>query len=201
MLTRHQLSRRHFLKASAMIGAGAALAACTPAAPDTAAPAAGGEAAAAPVDLPFEVAEGAMNPLGLEAGTPVEGVFFEGGFGRGYLDNAADIFRALHPDNEMSVAGIQRVGEQLRPRFIGGNPPDVIDNSGAGSLDTAALVAEGQLMDLADLFNAPALDTPGATFGETLFPRLANERYVRRYAARAADGLYRLRHLAQPNAL
>ena len=170
MLTRHQLSRRHFLKASAMIGAGAALAACTPAAPDTAAPAAGGEAAAAPVDLPFEVAEGAINPLGLEAGTPVDGVFFEGGFGRGYLDNAADIFRALHPDNEMQVAGIQRVGEQLRPRFIGGNPPDVIDNSGAGSLDTAALVAEGQLMDLAELFNAPALDTPGATFGETLFP-------------------------------
>ncbi|MEZ4622746.1 MAG: hypothetical protein R2867_45610 [Caldilineaceae bacterium] len=33
----------------------------------------------------------------------------------------------------MSVSGIQRVGDQLRPRFIGGNPPDVIDNSGAGN--------------------------------------------------------------------
>ena len=55
----------------------------------------------------------------------MEGIFFEGGFGRGYLDNAAEIFRALHPENPMSVAGIQRVGEQLRPRFIGGNPPDV----------------------------------------------------------------------------
>ncbi len=170
MLHRHQLSRRRFLQHTAMIGAGAALAACTPAATDTTAPATGGEAAAAPADLPFDVADGAMNPLGLEAGTPVEGVFFEGGFGRGYLDNAAEIFNALHPDNEMSVAGIQRVGEQLRPRFIGGNPPDVIDNSGAGLLDTAALVAEGQLMDLADLFNAPALDTPDMTFGETLFP-------------------------------
>ncbi len=158
MLTRHQLSRRHFLKASAMFSAAAALAACTPAAPDAAAPAAGGEAAAMP------------DPMMLEPGTPVEGVFFEGGFGRGYLDNAAEIFRNLHPDNEMTVEGIQRVGEQLRPRFIGGNPPDVIDNSGAGSLDTAALVAEGQLVDLAPLFNAPALDTPDMTFGETLFP-------------------------------
>ncbi len=167
-------TRRAFLKQTALVGAGAALAACAPAAAPSA-PASGGEAAAtaapaAAPDLPFDVAADAMNPLGLEAGTPVEGVFFEGGFGRGYLDNAADIFRALHPENEMSVAGIQRVGDQLRPRFIGGNPPDVIDNSGAGLLDTAGLVAEGSLMDLAPLFAAPSLDTPGKTFGETLFP-------------------------------
>ncbi len=133
----------------------------------TAAPA---EEAAAPADLPFEIEEGAVNPLGLEPGAELEGVFFEGGFGRGYLDNAADIYRAVHPENPMTVEGIQRVGEQLRPRFIGGNPPDVIDNSGAGNLDAAALVAEGELMDLAPLFDAPSLDTPGKTFGETLFP-------------------------------
>lgn len=175
-----KLNRRDFLKHTALLSVTAALAACapaagTPTAGETAAPTAtsAGEAAApapAAPDLPFEVAPEAINPLGLEAGKPVEGVFFEGGFGRGYLDNAADIFRKLHPDNEMSVEGIQRVGEQLRPRFIGGNPPDVIDNSGAGNLDTAALVAEGQLADLAPLFNAPALDTPDKTFGETLFP-------------------------------
>lgn len=174
------LSRRTFLKGSAMLGAGWALAACAPtAAPPAAAPAAttapAAEAAAAAPALPFEVAPEAMNPLGLEAGKSVEGIFFEGGFGRGYLDNAAEIFRALHPENEMTVEGIQRVGEQLRPRFIGGNPPDVIDNSGAGNLDRAALVAEGQLLDLAPLFNAPSLDTPGKTFGETLFPGSQND--------------------------
>ena len=70
----------------------------------------------------------------------------------------------------MTVEGIQRVGDQLRPRFIAGDPPDVIDNSGAGNLDMAALVAEGELLDLAPLFAAPSLDTPGKTFGETLFP-------------------------------
>lgn len=166
-------TRRAFLKNTALVGAGAALAACAPAAVPSAPPAGEAAATAAPAaapSLPFEVAAEAMNPLGLEAGTPVEGVFFEGGFGRGYLDNAAEIFRALHPTNEMSVAGIQRVGDQLRPRFIGGNPPDVIDNSGAGNLDQAALVAEGSLIDLAPLFAAPSLDTPGKTFGETLFP-------------------------------
>ena len=120
--------------------------------------------------LPFEVAPEAVNPLGLEAGKSVEGIFFEGGFGRSYIDNAADIFRAVHPDNEMTVEGIQRVQEQLQPRFIAGNPPDVIDNSGAGNIPLDSLVAEDQLADLAPLMEAPSLDTPGMTFAETLFP-------------------------------
>jgi N-acetylglucosamine transport system substrate-binding protein len=173
MIRKQPITRRVFLQRSAMLGAGMALAACAPSAAPGAAPAATqapAEAAAPPPSLPFEVAPEAMNPLGLEPGASVEGIFFEGGFGRGYLDNAADIFRALHPDNPMTVEGIQRVGEQLRPRFIGGNPPDVIDNSGAGNLDRAALVADGQLLDLAPLFAAASLDTPGKTFGETLFP-------------------------------
>jgi N-acetylglucosamine transport system substrate-binding protein len=178
MKQKKSFSRRAFLKYSALVSASAVLSACVPAqtteAPAEApqAPAAAEAPAAAPVppDLPFEVAPEAVNPLGLESGTSVEGIFFEGGYGRGYIDFAADIFRQLHPENPMTVEGIQRVGEQLRPRFIGGNPPDVIDNSGAGNLDTAALVAEEQLLDLAPLMEAPALDTPGKTFAETLFP-------------------------------
>ncbi len=57
-----------------------------------------------------------------------------------------------------------------QPRFVGGNPPDIIDNSGAGNLDTAALVAEGQLADFADLMSAPSFDTPGKTFKDSLLP-------------------------------
>ncbi|MBN1287084.1 MAG: N-acetylglucosamine/diacetylchitobiose ABC transporter substrate-binding protein [Anaerolineae bacterium] len=148
-------SRRQFLKSSAAVG-GALLGSRL-------------LGALAQDELPFEVAPDAVNPLGLEPGVPVEGVFFEGGFGRDYIDFAADIFRKLHPENEMSVEGIQRVGEVLRPRFIGGNPPDVIDNSGAGNLDNAALVADELLADLAPLMEAPALDTPDKTFAETLF--------------------------------
>lgn len=172
MSKQNYLSRRNFLKASSMVGASAVMAACAPAAaPGAPAPAAEAPAAAAPAaDLWFEVAEEAVNPLGLEPGVPVEGIFFEGGYGRAYIDHAADIFRALHPENEITVAGIQQVGEQLRPRFIGGNPPDVIDNSGAGNLDTAALVAEDQLADMAPLMAAPSVDTPGVSFADTLFP-------------------------------
>ncbi len=121
--------------------------------------------------LPFTVAPEAINPLGMAANTQAEGVFFSGGFGHEYIEYAADeIFAKVHPGSTMSVEGIQRVGERLRPRIIAGNPPDVIDNSGAGNLDTAALVAEGEIADLGPLMAAPALDTPGKTFAETLFP-------------------------------
>ncbi len=154
-----KLNRRQFLKVASATAAGATFTRFDPRL-----------LALAQGDLPFEIAPEAMNPLNVPDGTAAEGVFFEGGFGRAYIDFAADIFGKVHPGSSVSVEGIQRVGERLRPRFIAGEPPDVIDNSGAGALDTAALVAEDELLDLAPLFAAPALDTPGKTFGETLFP-------------------------------
>ena len=155
-MSTQRLSRRDFLKSSTILAAGAIGSHLAP--------------VFAQDGLPFEVVPEAVNPLGLEAGASVEGVFFEGGWGRSYIDNAADLFRALHPDNEMTVEGIQQVSEILRPRFIGGNPPDVIDNSGAFAIPIDALVADDQLADLTPLMEAPALDTPGKTFAETLFP-------------------------------
>jgi N-acetylglucosamine transport system substrate-binding protein len=112
----------------------------------------------------------AVNPLEMPTPVAAEGIFFSGGFGHAYIQYAADLFAKVHPDSSMSVEGIQGVGEKLRPRFVGGNPPDCIDNSGAGALDMGALMSEGQLLDLAPLLAAASLDTPGKTVGETLFP-------------------------------
>lgn len=148
--------RRKFLKLAAATGASAGLARFAP--------------NMAYAQTGVQVAEGAVNPLNMPDNVQGEGVFFSGGYGHDYIQYAADVFAEVHPGSTMSVEGIQRVGERLRPRIIAGDPPDVIDNSGAGSLDTAALVAEGELMDLAPLMAAPALDTPGKTFAETLFP-------------------------------
>ena len=176
MTKKVNLTRRDFLKYSAIVGASTALAACAPGGGEggSAAPADSGSTITAvdpaSLDLPFEIAADAVNPLGVPDNTMAEGVFFQGGYGIDYIQNAADLFAAVHPGSEVSVEGIQGVGDKLRPRFIAGNPPDVIDNSGAGSLDTVALAAEGQLLDLAPLMEAPALDTPGKTFAETLFP-------------------------------
>lgn len=125
--------------------------------------------ASAQANLAFPIAPGAENPLGFEP-SKIEGIFFNGGYGMDYINFAADLMRQLHPGTEMSVEGIQGVGDRLRPRFIAGNPPDVIDNSGAGAFDAASLRADGQLADLTALMEVPALDTPGASFAETLFP-------------------------------
>jgi N-acetylglucosamine transport system substrate-binding protein len=160
-----KFTRREFLHTGLVAGGGLMLAAC--------APAAAPEPTAVPevkLDLPFEVAPEAINPLKMPDNTKAEGIFFSGGFGHAYIQYAADLFAKVHPGSSISVEGIQGVGEKLRPRFVGGNPPDCIDNSGAGALDMGALMSEGQLLDLAPLMAAPSLDTPGKTVAETLFP-------------------------------
>lgn len=112
----------------------------------------------------------ADNPLGVDPSAPLDVVIFKGGFGDDYAKYVNEMYQQRFPDAQITYAGIQRLGEQLQPRFVAGTPPDVIDNSGAGNLDNAALVAEGQLADLADLLAAPSLDTEGKTVGETLVP-------------------------------
>ena len=109
------------------------------------------------------------NPLGVDPAAPLDVVIFRGGYSDEYAIFVNDTMWARDfPDSELSHSGIQRLGEQLQPRFVAGNPPDVIDNSGAGNLDMAALIVDGQLADLADLMAAPSYDTEGAAFADTL---------------------------------
>jgi len=165
-----KMQRRDFLKTTALTSGAAILAACTPAAPAVAPTVVPTAAVAAPaVDLGFEVAPEAMNPFNLQP-LEVDGVFFSGGYGHEYIQYAADLMQKAHPGMKVKVTPTQRVGDVLRPRFVGGNPPDVIDNSGAGALDMAALVADGQVADLAELLDAPSLDTPGKKVKDTLIP-------------------------------
>lgn len=170
-----KLNRRDFLRASAFVGGAAVLTACqAPAAAPTTAPVAEptkeeeAPAEAAP-DLGFDVAPEAVNPFNL--GTDkVEGVFFAGGFGDEYIKNAADLMMKLHPGMEVTVQSIQKITEQLQPRFVAGNPPDVIDNSGANMIKMADLVRDEQLTEFSELMAAPSLDTAGKSVADTLFP-------------------------------
>jgi len=164
-----KITRRDFLKASLVASGAVALAACKPGTA-VVVPTATTEVAAPKLDLPFEIVAEAINPLKMPEPVTAEGVFFSGGFGHDYIQFAADLFAKVHPGSKVTVEPIQGVGEKLRPRFVGGNPPDVIDNSGAGALDFGALVSEDQLLDLAPLMAALSLDTPGKTVAETVFP-------------------------------
>jgi N-acetylglucosamine transport system substrate-binding protein len=165
-----KFSRRDFLKASVMASGAVGLAACGVKATEvpTAVP-----QAAVELDLPFEVAPEAVNPFNLEP-TTVEGVFFAGGYGDDYIKYAAKLQEKLHPGTTVTVQSIQKIMEQLQPRFVAGSPPDVIDNSGANMIKMADLVRDEQLADLAELMEAPALDTPGKKVKDTLFPGSQN---------------------------
>lgn len=173
MSTETPISRRKFLRLLAATGgttaAASVLAACgsSPAAAPTAAPAAP-TAAAAATAAPA-AANAAANPLGVAAGE-VDGVFFAGGFGDDYIKYAGQLVEKAHDGVAVKIQSVQKVTETLQPRFIAGNPPDVIDNSGANLIPMSDLVAEDQLLDLAPLLAAPSWDSPGKTFGETLFP-------------------------------
>jgi N-acetylglucosamine transport system substrate-binding protein len=163
------LSRRAFLKATALYGGAAATGAVLTGCGPTATPAAPAATPLPAPDLPFQVAPEAMNPFGLGA-AEVDGVFFEGGYGVEYLKNAAGWTKSLHPGVNVNVTGAQKVADLLRPRFVAGNPPDVVDSGNPRDLDLPALIAEDQIADLAELMDAPALDTPGKKFKDTLLP-------------------------------
>lgn len=103
------------------------------------------------------------------AAKEIEVAAFQGGYGIDFYEQAAKEFSEKNPGLTVKVWGNPRVWEQLRPRFIGGNPPD-LTFPGWG-MDHWALAEEGQLMDL-----SAHLDTPAAegdtTWRETFEPSI-----------------------------
>lgn len=112
----------------------------------------------------------ADNPLGAPADAPLEVVVFKGGYGDQYAIEAGTVYEQRFPKATVDHKGIQRVGEVLQPRFISDDPPDVVDNSGAGRLDLVTLVSSGKLTDLTELLDAPSLDDPAKKVRDTLMP-------------------------------
>ena len=110
------------------------------------------------------------NPLSVDPAAGLNPYIFDGGFGTDYAVNANGIYNTLYPNAVIDFESGQQLGAALQPRFVAGEPPDVIDNSGDGLLDQTTLANEGQLADLTDLLAAVSLDTPGVTFGDTLIP-------------------------------
>lgn len=115
-------------------------------------------------------AQGVENPLGIDPEAPLDVVIFKGGYGDDYAIKNNERFSSLYPNVEITYAGTQRLQEQYQARFVDGNPPDVMDNSGAGNFNNTTLVNEGQLTDLAPLMEAEAFGQPGVTFADSLGP-------------------------------
>ncbi|NRQ33399.1 carbohydrate ABC transporter, N-acetylglucosamine/diacetylchitobiose-binding protein [Nonomuraea sp. NN258] len=128
-----------------------------------------GRGAAAPSPTASAAATSAANPFGVDAARQLEVVIFSGGNGDKYaVDLHQAGYRKLHPQAPIKHVATQKVGTQLRPRFIAGDVPDVVNNSGPEALDLQSLVQEGHLADLTPLFEAPSLAFPDKKVKDTL---------------------------------
>ncbi|MGW2514674.1 N-acetylglucosamine/diacetylchitobiose ABC transporter substrate-binding protein [Streptomyces scopuliridis] len=110
------------------------------------------------------------NPLGVNASAPLDFVLFDGGFGTEYATDAVKGYEKAFPDAKVKFTPTQKIQSELQPRFNGGTPPDLIDNSGAEQMDMGVLAGKKQLADLTPLMDAPSFDDPAKKVRDTLRP-------------------------------
>ncbi len=109
------------------------------------------------------------NPFGVVADSTVEVVGFSGGqLGAAYEKVHNPAIKAAFPQLKVAYTGTESQTQVLQPRFVGGTPPDFVDNTGAGQMDLNALISQDQLLDLTPLFEAPSVDDPEVKVIDTL---------------------------------
>jgi N-acetylglucosamine transport system substrate-binding protein len=106
------------------------------------------------------------NPFGMADKATVEAVIFNGGYGFDYVTFAAGVVQKEQAGSKVTVKPSTQIAQELQPRFVGGNPPDLIDNSGANAIGLNTIA--DQLEDLSDVFAAKNLE--GTTIKDTLYP-------------------------------
>ncbi|WP_152351774.1 N-acetylglucosamine/diacetylchitobiose ABC transporter substrate-binding protein [Brachybacterium subflavum] len=160
-LERLASSRRSFLALAGAGGGAVALSACAGGAggDDSSS---GGDAADGGGDKTDD------NPFGVKSGSSVDVVIFDGGYGDDYAKDAGKAFEKLHDGITAKVNSTVNIQPELQPRFVGGNPPDVFDNSGAQSMNISALINQGELAEIQPLLDAKGVD--GTAIKDTLLP-------------------------------
>ncbi|MFW6598545.1 N-acetylglucosamine/diacetylchitobiose ABC transporter substrate-binding protein [Propionibacteriaceae bacterium Y2011] len=158
-----RLSRRTILRSAAtgavLLGSGA-LAACATG---------GAGGGTEPTEEGGGAEKSAENPFGVVEGTPMEVVIFDGGYGQEYGKAHVEMYNEMWGGGAKMTATV-KIGSTLQPRFSSGEPPEVIDNSGADAMPVAQLVAQNQLADLQAVLDAPSIDDPNVKIGDLLLP-------------------------------
>ncbi len=108
------------------------------------------------------------NPFGVSPDAELEVVIFDGGFGDQYALDAEEIYQGSY--GSVDHTKTTEIQTRLQPRMVQGDPPDVVNNSGADAMDIAALIRNEQVHDLTELLDAPSLDDPSVTIRDTLMP-------------------------------
>lgn len=111
------------------------------------------------------------NPLGIPTDQPLEIFIFNGGFGDAYATELHEpMFSDKWPDATIEHNAVVDIAGELQARFVAGDPPDFVNDSGEGQIPLGQLVTDKQLYDLSDLFDAPSWDDPDVKVRDTLIP-------------------------------
>ncbi|HKU29430.1 MAG TPA: N-acetylglucosamine/diacetylchitobiose ABC transporter substrate-binding protein [Arthrobacter sp.] len=105
------------------------------------------------------------NPFGMADKSTVDAVIFKGGYGIDYVEFAGKGFESAHSGSTAKISPSTDIAQELQPRFVGGNPPDLIDNSGAKAIGFSTILS--QLEDLTSVVNAKNLE--GKVIKDTLY--------------------------------
>jgi N-acetylglucosamine transport system substrate-binding protein len=152
------LGRRDFLRgslAAAALAATGSLAACATSGTGTST-----SSSSAPGGAVSET-----NPFGVKSPSTVDAVIFKGGYGIDYAEFAGKQVEAKQSGVTVKVTPVTKVAQSLQPRFVAGNPPDVIDNSGAGEIGINTI--RDQLAELNDVIEAKNYE--GTVIKDTLY--------------------------------
>jgi N-acetylglucosamine transport system substrate-binding protein len=112
----------------------------------------------------------AQNPLGVAADAPLDVVIFNGGYGEDYAKVHEQLYKDRYPQSTIKHTATTQIGPEMQPRFVAGNPPDVLDDTGAQKIEYAVLVNDNQVADLGQLLDAPSYDDPNVKVRDTLLP-------------------------------
>jgi N-acetylglucosamine transport system substrate-binding protein len=157
------LARRDFLRgslAAAALAATGSLAACA-----TSGTSSSTSSSSAPGGAVSET-----NPFGVKSPSTVDAVIFKGGYGIDYAEFAGKQVEAKQQGVTVKVTPTTKVAQTLQPRFVAGNPPDVIDNSGAGIIGINTI--RDQLAELNDVIEAKNYE--GTVIKDTLYAGVTN---------------------------
>ncbi|MFJ9665398.1 N-acetylglucosamine/diacetylchitobiose ABC transporter substrate-binding protein [Streptomyces sp. NPDC101219] len=108
----------------------------------------------------------ATNPFGVAANSTVEAAIFDGGYGTDYVDYTNQVLGSQVKGLKVKVDPVVDIAPQLQPRFVGGNPPDLIDNSGEDQIGFLGIL--DQLEELDDLFEADTYE--GKKIADIVYP-------------------------------
>ncbi|MFC6706284.1 N-acetylglucosamine/diacetylchitobiose ABC transporter substrate-binding protein [Flexivirga alba] len=108
----------------------------------------------------------ADNPFGMAAKSTVDAVIFNGGYGTDYVTFAGKVVEKKQPGSSVKVSPSTQIAQQLQPRFVSGNPPDLIDDSGANAIGVNTIA--GKLEDLSSVLDANNYE--GTKISDNLYP-------------------------------